>query len=135
MSIETLKNWNYSLDDQNIGTLILDKQDSPVNVLSSDVLTELEETVTYLENHTPTGLVIASAKKAGFLAGADVNEFTGLKTREEVLAVVQRGQRLFLRIERLSCTSVAVIHGHCLGGGAELALACDYRVADKAREC
>ena len=135
MSIETLKNWNYSLDDQNIGTLILDKHESPVNVLSSDVLTELEDTVTYLENHTPQGLVIASAKKAGFLAGADVNEFTDLKTREEVLAVVQRGQRLFLRIERLRCTTVAVIHGHCLGGGAELALACDYRVADKAREC
>ena len=135
MSIETLKHWKYSLDNKKIATLILDKEGSPVNVLSSDVLTELEEAVTYLENNTPSGLMIASAKEAGFLAGADVNEFTGLKSRDEVLAIVQRGQRLFLRIERLKCTTVAVIHGHCMGGGAELALACDFRVADKAREC
>ena len=135
MSIDTLKHWKYSLDDKNVGTLILDKEGTAVNVLSSDVLTELEEVVTYLESNTPPGLVIVSAKKAGFLAGADVNEFTGLKSRDEVLAVVQRGQQLFLRIERLACTTVAVIHGHCMGGGAELALACDYRVADKARGC
>jgi len=135
MSIDTLKHWKYSLDEENIGTLILDKEGTSVNVLSSDVLTELEDAVTYLESNTPSGLIITSAKKAGFLAGADVSEFTGLKNRDVVLAVVQRGQRLFLRIERLKCITVAVIHGHCMGGGAELALACDYRVADKAREC
>lgn len=135
MSIENLRHWALSLDDQGIATLLLDKEDASVNVLSSDVLTELEAVITYLETNTPKSLVITSAKKSGFLAGADVTEFTGLKTREEVMAVVQRGQMLFLRIERLSCTTVAVIHGPCMGGGTELALACDYRVADKAREC
>ena len=135
MDINTLKHWTLSLDDQQIATLMLDKADVSVNVLSNDVMSELEAVVSHLEATPPKGLIVSSNKAAGFLAGADVNEFTGLSEHEEVIAMLQRGQQLFLRIERLKCTTVAVIHGHCLGGGCELALACDYRVADHAREC
>ena len=135
MSIDNLKHLNYSVDDQNIASLQIDKADAKVNVLSADVLTEFESIVSHIEINTPKGLIISSTKSAGFLAGADINEFTELKTDDQAMALLQRGQMLFLRIERLNCTSVAVIHGACMGGGAELALACDYRVADKARAC
>ena len=135
MSMQKLKHWNYSVDDNGIASLALDKAGSSVNVLSSDVLTELETAVSHIEANLPKGLVLSSAKSAGFLAGADINEFTGIKTEDDAMALLQRGQALFLRVERLKCTTVAVIHGACMGGGAELALACDYRVADKARSC
>lgn len=135
MSIENLKHWHINLDENNIATLALDKADASVNVLATEVLNELDIAVTHFESNPPKGLIITSAKKSGFLAGADINEFTDLETHDGVMGMLQRGQNLFLRVERLKCTTVAVIHGHCLGGGAELALACDYRVADKAREC
>ena len=135
MSVEKLKNWIYSVDDNGIASLALDKAKAGVNVLSSDVLTELETVVSHIEINTPKGLVISSAKKSGFLAGADISEFTGIKSSDDAMGLLQRGQALFLRVERLKCTTVAVIHGACMGGGTELALACDYRVADKARSC
>lgn len=133
--MDNLKNWKLEEGAEGISTLWLDKADSSVNVLSSDVFTELEQIVTTLEQNPPKGLIIASSKPAGFLAGADINEFTELKTRDEVMAKLQRGQDLFLRLERLNCVTVAAIHGHCMGGGAELALACDYRVADESNDC
>lgn len=130
-----LKNWTLEEGADGVSTLWLNKAESSVNVLSNDVLSDLEQVVDTLEQNAPKGLIIASSKPSGFLAGADISEFTKLKTREEVMGALQRGQKLFLRIERLTCTTVAAIHGHCMGGGTELALACDYRVADEANEC
>lgn len=130
MAKQAYKNWILEAGENDISWLWLDKADSSVNVLSAEVLGELEEIVTGLEQNPPKGLVIASKKEAGFLAGADISEFTELRTHEQVMGQLQRGQNLFLRIERLKCTTVAAIHGHCMGGGTELALSCDYRVAD-----
>lgn len=135
MSTQEYKNWKLEEGEQGILWLWLDKEESSVNVLSSDVISELEAIVTELETSTPAGLVIASKKAAGFLAGADINEFTDIQTQDQVIAMMQRGQNLFLRIERLRCTTVAAIHGHCMGGGMELSLACDYRVADESNDC
>jgi 3-hydroxyacyl-CoA dehydrogenase/enoyl-CoA hydratase/3-hydroxybutyryl-CoA epimerase len=135
MSNQAYKNWTLEEDENDLIWLWLDKADSSVNVLSSEVMGELEEIVAQLEKKPPKGLIIASKKEAGFLAGADISEFTGLTTHEQVMEKLQRGQNLFLRIERLKCTTVAAIHGHCMGGGTELALGCDYRVADEANEC
>ena len=130
-----MKHWKLDKGDDGITTLWLDKADSSVNVLSRDVLEELEQIVSELEKQPPRGLVITSAKKAGFLAGADINEFTELTSHDAIMAALQCGQNLFLRIERLPCITVAAIHGHCMGGGTELALACDYRVADHSNDC
>jgi len=130
-----MKNWNLQEGTDGISTLWLNKAESSVNVLSNDVLTELEQIVDALEQNPPKGLIITSSKSAGFLAGADISEFTDLKTRDEVMGALQRGQNLFLRVERLKCITVAAIHGHCMGGGTELALACDYRVADESNDC
>ncbi len=133
MDRENLKNWHLQ-EAENYLNLVLDKADSSVNVLSDDVLTEFELLLDSFEQDPPKALVISSAKKAGFLAGADIGEFQDLKTHDQVMAMLQRGQNLFLRLERLKCPTLAVIHGHCLGGGMELALACDYRVVDPSRD-
>lgn len=134
MDWNAIRNWKF----ERVGeytNLIFDKAGTSVNVLSDDVLTELETIVDWLEANPPKGMLLSSAKAAGFLAGADISEFQDLKTRDKVIAKLQRGQNLFLRFERLPFPTVALIHGHCLGGGMELALACDYRVADPARDC
>ena len=134
MSVDNLRHWRLENASGN-AKLVLDKADSSVNVLGSEVLAELEQIVDALEANAPETLMISSAKSAGFLAGADISEFQGLDTNEKVIGMLKRGQDLFLRIERLKCPTVALIHGHCLGGGMELALACDYRVVEASRDC
>ena len=134
MSLESLQHWHLHTVGE-ATKLVLDKADSAVNVLGSAVLTELEQILDHLESSSPSALMISSAKAAGFLAGADISEFQNLKTQEQVIEMLQRGQNLFLRIERLKCPTVALVHGHCLGGGMELALACDYRVVEASRDC
>ncbi len=129
MDWSTIKHWRLQ-QHESCAELVLDKAETSVNVLSDEVLGELEQIVEWLEVNPVQGLMISSAKPAGFLAGADISEFQELDTHEAVIAKLQRGQLLFLRVERLPFPTVALVHGHCLGGGMELALACDYRVAD-----
>ncbi len=73
--------------------------------------------------------MIRSAKEGGFVAGADITEFGGFTDLEQAYQLVRTGQQVFDRIEALPMPTVAAIHGFALGGGLELALACDYRVA------
>src|SRR5205085_2998416 len=73
-------------------------------------------------------LLIRSGKKGNFLAGADVREFADIRTPEQAAALSELGQRIFDKLAGLRVPSVAIIAGACLGGGLELALACDYRV-------
>src|SRR5690606_12483301 len=82
----------------------------------------------HFDGAPPTGLVIHSTKEAGFIAGADINEFAGLDTPEKGLELVAPGWNLFNRLAKVSYPTLALIHGHCLGGGLELALACKYRL-------
>jgi 3-hydroxyacyl-CoA dehydrogenase/enoyl-CoA hydratase/3-hydroxybutyryl-CoA epimerase len=82
-----------------------------------------------LENQRPAGLVIRSAKKSGFIAGADVNEFRGATDPRIVEAGISRAHAMIDRLEGLKIPTVAVIHGFCLGGGLEVALACQSRIA------
>jgi 3-hydroxyacyl-CoA dehydrogenase/enoyl-CoA hydratase/3-hydroxybutyryl-CoA epimerase len=101
-----------------------------------EVLSELDEIVTSFEDATPAGVVIMSGKPTGFAAGADVREFDQQTDAEVAREGILEVHKLFGRIEALPCPTVAAIHGFCLGGGLELALACDYRVAlddDKTR--
>ena len=120
--------WKYETGPDGIGVLWLDVPERSANTLSSAVLTELDSVLKQIESAPPRGLIIRSAKKSGFIAGADVREFTTLTSADEALAMILRGQRLCDRIAALRCPTVALLQGFALGGGMELALACRYRV-------
>ena len=117
------------VDDDNIAWLHFDKQGSSANVLSADLLERLYEILLEITDRKPRGLVILSDKPNGFIAGADVREFTRLENRDQALDAIQRGQAVFDRLAALPFPTVALIHGFCLGGGLELSLACRYRIA------
>jgi len=121
--------WQAEIRDDGIVVLALDRHDSPVNAMSQDVLLELGDIVERLAIDPPKGVVIRSAKAAGFIAGADLKEFQEFDRRGTVNDAIRRGQSVYQKLAELPCPTVAAIHGHSLGGGTELALACRYRVA------
>lgn len=125
-----LTHWRWEKDASGIAWLACDKADATTNVLSAAVLEELDAVLTQFEHDKPRALVIFSGKKNGFIAGADISEFTTLKDVSESTALIQRGQRVLNHLEQLPFPTIAMIHGFCLGGGLELALACRYRIAD-----
>ena len=73
---------------------------------------------------------LLSDKDSGFIAGADVKEFSTLATKSEASDFIRRGQSILDRLENMNCPTIALINGYCLGGGLELALACRYRIAE-----
>jgi lipoate-protein ligase A len=131
-SSQSWHHWNLQRDASDIAWLCLDKQDSTVNVLSQEVLAELEDVLSVLENRLPKGLVVFSGKEKGFIAGADINEFPKLTSERQAYELTRRGHRLFDRLESLRCPTVAFINGFALGGGLEFALACDWRIGTDA---
>lgn len=122
-------NFHCETDPNGIVWLSMDKSDSDTNVLTTPLLEELDGIMLEIGQEQRTGLVIRSAKQGGFIAGADVKAFAGLTNAREAKAVIHQAQAILQRIESLPFPTVALIHGYCLGGGLELALACDYRVA------
>ena len=127
----TYKHWQRESDNDGIVWLTIDQAGSSANTLGREVLEELDAILGELETQRPTGVVIQSAK-SNFIVGADIKEFTRIETAEEACELIRRGQGVVNRLEGLRCPTVALIHGYCLGGGLELALGCDYRVADAA---
>ena len=110
--------------------LWLDVASHPVNVLGRQVLADLDAGLDRISSdESVQRLYLASAKGGGFCAGADVHEFVGIASAEQASALAQAGQQLFDKLAALRVPTVALLHGACLGGGLELALACDYRVA------
>jgi len=130
MATTNYKNWKVDTDKDQIVWLHLDKSGSSTNTLSSEVLNELDNILNQLLNKPPRGVVLLSDKANGFIAGADVNEFTEFKDADEARVAIQRGHSIFNKLENLPCPTVALIKGFCLGGGLELSLACRYRIAD-----
>ncbi len=120
--------WTLSEDADRIAWLSFDKPGTSANVLSASVLAELNEHLARLEECRPRGLVLISGKKSGFIAGADIKEFTGIRDEAEGYTLIRRGQQVFDRLAALPFPTVAAIHGFALGGGLETALACRYRV-------
>jgi len=116
-------------DGDGIVWLIADKPGTSANVLSSHVLRELDALLDRIALPPPRGVVVISAKKSGFIAGADIKEFTGITSAENGYRLIHAGQQVFDRLEALPCPTVAALHGFALGGGLELALACRYRIA------
>jgi 3-hydroxyacyl-CoA dehydrogenase/enoyl-CoA hydratase/3-hydroxybutyryl-CoA epimerase len=121
--------WKLERDSDGIAWLTIDKPGSSANVLSGGVLTELDALLAALEKDLPRAVVVISGKRSGFVAGADIKEFTGISDAAGGYQLIHRGQQVLNRLGSLPCPSVAAIHGFALGGGLELALACRYRVA------
>ncbi|MBO0903141.1 3-hydroxyacyl-CoA dehydrogenase NAD-binding domain-containing protein [Jiella sonneratiae] len=125
---EPTGHFRVARDDDGIVWMVLDRTDKRVNTIDRPVLEELNQHLDRFEREKPAALVIRSAKKAGFAAGADINQFVGASAAE-IKAALEQGHQVLDRLARLSCRTIAVVHGHCLGAGLELALACDRRIA------
>jgi 3-hydroxyacyl-CoA dehydrogenase/enoyl-CoA hydratase/3-hydroxybutyryl-CoA epimerase len=120
--------WSLQREPDGIAQLILDIPGKSANTLGAATLQELAAVLDELERTPSKGLIIRSGKASGFIAGADINEFTSFTTIAEALASIQLGQGLCDRIAALPFPTVALLQGFALGGGMELALACRYRV-------
>ena len=116
--------------DGEVGTLEFDTPDSSVNILSGSALTELEQQLDEIAVRSDIKvLLITSAKKSIFIAGADIKEIDSITAPQEASEKCDRGKQVLDKLEKLPQITVAVINGACLGGGYELSLACNYRVA------
>jgi len=128
---QSYHHWRIETDADSVLWLYFDKQGASVNTLSKAVMMELSDVVTDIAARTDIkGVIIASGKKTGFIAGADISEFTKFTDIDEAVSLLKEGQKIYQRIEDLQVPVVAMIDGFCLGGGMELALACHYRVAE-----
>ena len=130
-------NPRFGIDADGVGRIVFNDPGVAHNILTEQVLKGLDgivaQAVDEARNGTLRALLVESAKPGSFIAGADVTAIAGVAEtgdREIAIGAVRAGQALFNRIAALPVPTVAAIHGICLGGGTELALACDYRVCD-----
>ncbi len=127
-----LSNWKLEREaDANggIAWAILDTANSSTNTLGAEVMTELGLILDECEKNPPKGLIFKSAKEAGFIAGANIEEFTSADTPDKARVIIQRGWDAYNRLAAVRYPTLALVRGHCMGGGTELALACRYRIA------
>lgn len=126
-----LRSLHWKAEERTDGVVVLsfDRADASVNTFGQDVLLELGDIVERLAIDPPRGVVVRSAKASGFIAGADIKEFAEFDARGTTGDAIRRGQQVFQKLSELPCATVAAIHGFCMGGGTEIALACRYRVA------
>lgn len=130
MTKKHFHNWHVETDKEHIVWLRFDRANSAVNTINAEVLEELEIILTDVSHQrSAKGLIITSSKESGFIAGADIEQFTKFSTLEEAMALINKGQAVFNQLAALTIPTVAMIQGFCLGGGCELVLACRYRVA------
>ncbi|KAF0164342.1 MAG: fadB [Rhodocyclaceae bacterium] len=131
--MSNFKHWRLEREagDANAGVAwaVLDTADSSTNTLGADVMAELGLILDECEKNPPRGLIFKSAKAAGFIAGANIEEFVASDTPEKARALVKRGWDLYNRLAAVNYPTLALVRGHCMGGGTELALACRYRIA------
>jgi 3-hydroxyacyl-CoA dehydrogenase/enoyl-CoA hydratase/3-hydroxybutyryl-CoA epimerase len=128
--LDMYKHWRLESDTDKVLWLYFDKQNTSVNTIDREVMTEFTEIIDSIDQHA-SALIITSAKKSGFIAGADISQFTKFKDIEEAHNVLIQGQTILNKLESLKVPTIALIDGFCLGGGLELALACRYRIAEE----
>lgn len=130
--------FNLTIDEEKIAWLSIDVPGEKMNTLQSAFAQEMDDILTQLEAKKDQidGLIIHSLKPDNFVAGADVRMIEACETPDQAQSLAAQGQKIFSQLSSLPFAIVAAIHGPCLGGGLELALACDYRVcsnSDKTR--
>ena len=121
-----LQHWHVRCDPLGIAWVTLDRAGESTNALSTAVMNELGVVLDAFDREPPRAAIFRSAKAAGFIAGADINEFSALATMDGATALVERGWQCFKRLAEVPYPTLALVRGHCLGGGLELALACRY---------
>ncbi|MEX1036913.1 MAG: 3-hydroxyacyl-CoA dehydrogenase NAD-binding domain-containing protein [Sneathiella sp.] len=121
--------WRAVRDVYNVLWLALDVAETGANTISREVLEGLDRHLDAITQDPPKGVVIRSAKPGGFAAGADISMFRELNDPEDVKAMLIRGHTVLDRLEALDCPTVCIVHGQALGGGFEIALACDWIIA------
>lgn len=113
-----------------ICVLTFDRPDSAANIFDREALLQLDAHLAAIEtDHSIRGVVLASAKESIFIAGADLKSLSKAKDDAELTELITTGQRVFNRLAHLHVPSAAAIHGACVGGGFEVCLACDLRIA------
>src|SRR5499427_8306 len=128
--VETASIIRRETGDDHICVLTFDRPDSGANVFDAATLDELNEHLDAVEQDASLhGLIIASENKSIFVAGADLKTLLQAAKSGEMRGFIERGQKVFNRLANLKIPTVAAIHGASAGGGYEVALACDYRVA------
>ena len=130
------ESFSLEVDGDDVSRVTFDQPDSKVNLLDTSTMEEFDSLLGELESRIATGKLVAvvlrSGKPSNFVAGADVREIADLRDGEEATAQAREGQRIFRRLDRLAVPTIAAVHGTCLGGGTEMVLACDYRLASDA---
>ncbi len=125
-----MKALTRTVNDEGIATISIDVPDETMNVLNQLLADEFAELWAELEKDASVrGIIITSGKSNSFVAGADIKMLNDVKTAEDGKRISAEGQALFSRMQDSPRPVVAAIHGPCLGGGLELALACHYRIA------
>jgi 3-hydroxyacyl-CoA dehydrogenase/enoyl-CoA hydratase/3-hydroxybutyryl-CoA epimerase len=119
--------WRLVTDQDGVAWLALDKQGASTNSLSRDVMEELDTMLAHIAAAKPKALIVTSAKR-GFIAGADIKEFVGIRNPDDAYQLIRQGQQVLDKLAALPFPTVAAINGFALGGGLEVALACRYRV-------
>src|SRR4051794_6209726 len=110
--MQTYKHWRLETDKDQVLWLYFDKQNASVNTMDREVMEELSSITDTLVNNTEyKGIIFASAKKNGFIAGADISQFTQFSDIDEATNLLKRGQFIFDKIENLKIPSVAMIDG------------------------
>ncbi|MEF1172412.1 3-hydroxyacyl-CoA dehydrogenase NAD-binding domain-containing protein, partial [Vibrio sinaloensis] len=132
------KAFKLNIDENDFAWLAIDVPGEKMNTLQAAFAEEMEDVFAQLDEKKSSikGLIIHSLKPDNFVAGADVRMLDACTTAAEAQALAEKGQQMFQHLSDLPYPVVAAIHGPCLGGGLELALACDYRVctdSDKTR--
>jgi len=123
-----MKHWRWDKDAQGLAWLTFDKQGESANTFSREALEELGAALDAIAAARPKGMILRSAKE-GFIAGADVEEFSRFASAEDALSFARLGWDTFQKVRDLPFPTTAMVNGFCMGGGMEIAMACRYRVA------
>ncbi len=133
--LTNLKHWHFEIDFENIAWAVFHQQGASTNTFGAETTRELEQIVSAAEEAAKRGeakgLIFVSGKDKAFIAGADIREFENLTREKDVEDTVRQVTSIFDRIETMPIPVIAAIHGYCLGGGLEFAMACHYRIATR----